>query len=369
MTRRSARLSSQLLLLLLGGAVGFLAAEALVRLSGQISKPLGKQLAEFDVLAAKIEPHGELGFRPKADVRFEYFNGTVATTNDMGFRGPVVAVPKPDSVTRIILLGGSTTHGWGVNDDETIDAHLRWILRSRYPDRLFEVVNLAFDAYDSYQLFERLRSDGTNLQPDLVVINSGINDVRNARHPDLRDRDRRTLIYEDVLAVQREIARRGGPGLWLRIKHVSWAARLPGLVRGSVEQRQIEEAMPRSSPNPQAIDYFERNLWRSAKLLEENKVPVVLSTPPSSLNTRYAPGDTSPIPYWLSDAATTQAYRDSLAMRMQKVATAMAEKGYPVAYASVDIPRDMFLDDCHLSSAGNQRMANGLLSVLKPFIE
>ena len=47
-------------------------------------------------------------------------------------------------------------------------------------DRRFEVVNLALGGYDAYQLFERMRTDGVHFAPDLLIINSGINDVRNA---------------------------------------------------------------------------------------------------------------------------------------------------------------------------------------------
>ena len=58
---------------------------------------------------------------------------------------------------------------------------MRDLLRTEYPGIRFDVVNLALDGYDSYQLLERLKSDGLGLSPDLVIVNSGINDVRNAR--------------------------------------------------------------------------------------------------------------------------------------------------------------------------------------------
>jgi len=51
---------------------------------------------------------------------------------------------------------------------------MRGMLATRFPDRCFEVVNLAPGGYDSYQDYERVRVDGTRLKPDLVVIHSGI---------------------------------------------------------------------------------------------------------------------------------------------------------------------------------------------------
>jgi len=60
----------------------------------------------------------------------------------MGFRGPKVEIPKPPGVFRVVLLGGSTSHGFAVRDDETIDAHLRRSLERAAPGRRVEVVSL-----------------------------------------------------------------------------------------------------------------------------------------------------------------------------------------------------------------------------------
>ena len=59
-------------------------------------------------------------------------------SNALAYRGP--ECPSPGTV-RIILLGGSTTYGYGVNDDQTIDAYMRSLLPEHYPGRHFEVVN------------------------------------------------------------------------------------------------------------------------------------------------------------------------------------------------------------------------------------
>jgi hypothetical protein len=185
--------------------VGGALAEVAVRVYASVDEAFGTGMRSHDALAANIEPQGELGFRPKPNSVFRYSNGTAATINAMGYRGPLVAVPKPPGTFRILLLGGSTTHGWKVNDDETIDAYLRRILRRLYPGPQYEVVNLAFDGYDSNELVERLRHDGLPLAPDLVVVNAGVNDVGNARIPDLRDRDPRPLLYAGILAQLREI--------------------------------------------------------------------------------------------------------------------------------------------------------------------
>ena len=66
-------------------------------------------------------------------------------------------------------------------DSQTIDAYMRRAFQERVSDLRVEVVNLAFDGYDSRQDLERLKIDGMRLEPDLIIVNNGINDVRSAQ--------------------------------------------------------------------------------------------------------------------------------------------------------------------------------------------
>ena len=355
----------------LGLLIGAVCGEAGLRLyASAISSSFARELVQRDPFAVLIEPHGELGYRQKRLGKYRYGNGTVATTNAMGFRGPEVANPRPAGTYRIVLSGGSSTHGWGVHDDETIDWYMREILRRRYPDRAFEVVNLAFDGYDAYQVFERLRSEWHWLNPDAVIVNTGVNDVRNARFPMLKDRDPRTLIWGAEVARLAEERRRGGPSSWTRIKHYSYLARLPGLIRARLARRPSPPSPGDGSetrPNLQAIDYFERNLWRIVDLLDP-ATALILATPPSLLHTKYRPTDVSARTYWLVDAATTQKVRDSLAARMQSVVERLRAQGIGGTYLKPTPPASMFLDDAHLTPDGNREMAMMFVDALSRHI-
>src|SRR5438309_327144 len=139
--------------------VGAVLMEGVVRLYAVVDRRFAAGFREFDPMAVQIEPHGARGYRQRPSSVFHYVNGTAATSNALGYRGPVVPLHPSPGTVRIILLGGSTTHGWGVPDEQTIDAQMRTLFKERYPERRFEVVNLAFDGYDSYQLLERLTSD------------------------------------------------------------------------------------------------------------------------------------------------------------------------------------------------------------------
>jgi lysophospholipase L1-like esterase len=350
-----------------GLVVGGLIGEASVRVYAGFNEHVRRVLLRSDPMAVSIAPHGELGYRPRPNSAFRYGNGAVATANSMGYRGPVVEIPKAAGTFRAIMLGESTTHGWGVGDDETIDAHMRTLLRGRYPGRSIEVVNLGFDGYDSLQILERLRGDGMRLRPDLIIINAGINDVRNTRFKDLRDPDPRTLIWEGVLQRLRQEQARGGPTVWTQIKHYSYLARLPVITR---QYWSDSPAKPdRVTPNLQAVDIFERNLRRMAALAGQSNIPVIFSTPPSSLSSRYAPDATSSISYWVVDAATTQRVRDELTRRMHHVVDDELGRGHRVSYVPHRLSPDVFLDDAHLTSSGNRQMAVDFVEAMVPYIE
>ena len=351
--------------------VGFGIAEGVVRVFAVFGGELGHRLAKYEISPATmpIEAYGAHGFRQKPNQIFPYKNGTAAYSNSKGYRGPLVALEKPPGTYRILLLGGSTTHGFYVNDEETIDAHLRRILSERYSGIQFEVVNLAYDGYDSYQLLLRLQSDGVRFNPDMIVINEGINDVRNAHISDLKFYDPRTNGWREVLRLLGE-EEKSAVSLYRLAKRYSYLIRLPAFLSLIYEeQRTVKSQRALIAPNPQAIENFEVNIRDISRIASEIHATLILSTPASSLESLYKPTDTSTLSYWVIDAATTQQYRVALAKRMQKVVAELKAAGAPAAYVSHQLAPEMFFDDCHLTSEGNRAEAVNLAQVAAPFIE
>lgn len=96
-------------------------------------------------------------------------------TNSLGFRDQERIVPKPEGVFRILCLGGSTTQE-GDTNETTYPALLEAKLKAAFPDRVIEVVNAGIPGIATPLHLLRL-SDYLDLQPDLVVLYLGINDV------------------------------------------------------------------------------------------------------------------------------------------------------------------------------------------------
>ncbi|MFN8651324.1 MAG: hypothetical protein U0133_05425, partial [Gemmatimonadales bacterium] len=120
---------------------------------------------------------------------------------------------------------------------------------------------------------------------------------------------------------------------------------------------------------PEAADYFQRNVERVAGITAGKGVPLLLSTPPSSLG---IPGHhelTSDRTYWVGSDSATQRYRDELDRRLQHVTDSLSRAGAPVAYVPHQFTLDLFLDDCHLVPAGNAKIAEEFVAAAAPFIE
>ncbi|MGE0159669.1 MAG: SGNH/GDSL hydrolase family protein [Dehalococcoidia bacterium] len=351
--------------------VGVVVLEIALRLYAGSNPAFLARLRSQDILAVKVEPMGDFGFRQKPNTFLRYENGTIANANSLGYRGPEVSCEKPKGTTRIVLVGGSSTYGWGVEDDQTLDEYMRQELSTRYPGRRFEVVNLAFDGYDSFQDYERIRIEGLGYQPDVIVVNNGINDVRNARYPDLQDPDPRTLLWRDLVGALRAQAARGGPDFKSRLKHGFYSLQFVASVRGDWEGQKLLTArgLPEQpEPNPEAFDYFERNIRRIATLANEAGVALLLSTSPSSIRTKYPPDARSPRDYWIGDAAATQKLREEIDRRMRRVAADL-QATQPVRYVDHTVPASMFLDDAHLTPEGNQALARAFCDGMGSWID
>lgn len=344
--RRAARAA---LALLLGVAV----LEASLRIVAATSSGrFASLLRQWDP-DATLDLLGDACFRPWPGMVVRYPNDTAAHENEIGFRGPVVSVPKPPGTYRVVLLGGSTSHGCLVNDDETIDAHLRRALR--VPDRNVEVVNLGFDALDALCEQERLAAEGVALEPDAVIVHTGINDTDALRFPDLPRNAPERGVRAAVRASQEATRRERGP--WRMAKHLLFTARLPGVLRNL---RLHAEPLPGPpEPEPRALDAFERTVRGTIALSPPGSV-VLLSTPPSGMLVPGVPIAAQPI----VDLETSQRYRDRLDERLRRIADDASATGRDVRYVPHTLPDEVFLDDCHVDGTGNRLLAEDFARAL-----
>ena len=98
--------------------------------------------------------------------------------NSLGFRGPEIESPKPQSTLRIAFLGGSTTFSQEVSGNEYVWPHLVWKnLTERFTTNTFDYVNAAVTAYSVNDSKLNFTHRVARYKPDIIVIYHAVNDI------------------------------------------------------------------------------------------------------------------------------------------------------------------------------------------------
>jgi lysophospholipase L1-like esterase len=140
--------------------------------------------------------------RPVADPKLSFAHapnrsavlmGVPVSINSHGLRDREYSEQKPPEVYRILMLGDSTTLGWGVPLDQTVAKILERNLNSvGLPGRRqVEVLNAGVGNYGTVQEVEHYRTLDRVFHPDLVILEYFINDpepVPVERNPGLLGR-------------------------------------------------------------------------------------------------------------------------------------------------------------------------------------
>jgi lysophospholipase L1-like esterase len=160
--------------------------------SGEPTFGLGKSILFSAILVSLVFILAETGVRTYAyylrdDV--EHFDAAAGTftllpgtyrngvqINSDGFVGPELAEPGPD-LWRIYALGDSCTYGGG-NPISIYPTRLQRMLREYGPDGMrYEVVNAGISGLNSELALRRLQAKGPAIDPDVVTIYIGWNDL------------------------------------------------------------------------------------------------------------------------------------------------------------------------------------------------
>ena len=118
-------------------------------------------------------PHPYLSYYPTP----EYRKGQTFH-NSLGYRNDEFPLKKPDGVYRIVALGGSSTYDVRIEDNAaTFTAQLEKLLKEDYGYQSVQVINAGVPGYNSWEMLVNLEFRVLDLNPDLVIIYEGTNDV------------------------------------------------------------------------------------------------------------------------------------------------------------------------------------------------
>jgi hypothetical protein len=128
----------------------------------------------------RFEPDRLLGFtnRPSISYTSESRRHQVFhyTNNSLGLRGPETTRTPRSGTPRVIVVGGSTVYGALDDQTDTLPAQLEHVLSERL-GRAVEVLNAGVPGYEALREAAYARVDLLDLEPDVVIVMDGLNDV------------------------------------------------------------------------------------------------------------------------------------------------------------------------------------------------
>lgn len=175
-------------LLVAGCCVGLLMCEAIAALAfmyrARSKPPTWLNTTYFPVFDDPNSPAGLYRAHPYSG--YDLKPNFEEVTNNLGFRGPDVTLEKPGGTIRIVCIGGSTTYcvrnDWQFSYPKLLGDELTSTVGPH-----IEVINAGLVGATSVESAHRLIGKVLPLDPDLVIIYHGINDLgpRVLDHPEI----------------------------------------------------------------------------------------------------------------------------------------------------------------------------------------
>ena len=207
--------------------------------------------------------------------------------NSLGYRNEEFPLEKPSDVFRIVALGGSSTYDVSIKDnDDTFTAQLEELLKEDYGYQDVQVINAGVSGYNSWEILVNLEFRVLDLDPDLVIIYEGTNDVHARmvepsayRGDDLGRRQAwqapRVAIWEHsallrILSRAMNITRQVSVDDFVSAPtYMSWPFE-SRLIEGNLDPAEILKENPPI--------YFRRNLENMIAIAKEHDVQILFST-------------------------------------------------------------------------------------------
>ena len=157
--------------------LGCIAMEVVLRVIFDHSLDFSMEMWKYAVKLKRPVANPDLSFA-HAPNRSAFLMGVPVSISSEGLRDREFSLEKPPGVYRVMMLGDSTTFGWGVRHEDTaakfLERKLNAALSAGYSG--VEVMNAGVGNNDTVQEVTYYETIGWKYRPDLVVLVFFIND-------------------------------------------------------------------------------------------------------------------------------------------------------------------------------------------------
>ena len=205
--------------------------------------------------------HPKVGYVNFPDQQTDNFS-----INSQGFRGAEIG-PKVEGVKRVVLVGGSTAFGTGLqHDDETFARQFATM------EENVEVINAAVIGHRSGQELNYIVSDLVDLEPDLIIALNGYNDFGSRN-------DLRWIDMNGATQVEGQLESLNGyvySGFFNRIPHMFNIpfVRLRSTINKALDTFRSNSSTQSSEDQQSdilanAIDSYSNNVWKMHQISDK----------------------------------------------------------------------------------------------------
>lgn len=284
------------------------------------------------------------------------------TTNNMGFRGDSLISPKPADEFRIFLVGGSTTENLYMDDEFGFERQIQEKLQNEVYNKTVKVYNAGKSGDASPDHLAMLGERLVHLQPDLIVLFPGINDLNRLaadydylHYPVLSEGPQRNWIVDlkfflsnfqimrrliNVLNPEEENARKG---IFLTTNYKD-------------KVKEVQELPLESDLPPIDLSIYERNIESFVGICKIQGIDLLLLT---QTYTWGSPDENNLSEWhWMVGIGNKRYPEEKLAMQLNKLNESIIQVSSKDSVELLDleklIPKTnaFFYDDCHFNKGG-----------------
>lgn len=222
------------------------------------------------------EPYTVITLKPNFKFKIKNID---YTTNSLGFRSREVVAPKAKRTKRIVILGGSTVQG-GLNQQWTISHYLESALRKKNPN--VEVVNAGILGFSSSTELSLMINKVLDLEPDLVLVFDGRNDVFYASLPDWVKRKGPDYVEHKQALDTLVNHPTAGSLLTYQLKFLAKQSAFVTRLFRMIFRREVANTYPKViKVREEGISTYLENLALMKAVLESRKIPGIFAFQPT----------------------------------------------------------------------------------------